>query len=197
MIPHSATPFASSVAQATLLVPAATAAKDGKSHFLRREAFRLLCMLLNPKFNSGSTEFDALTMKKTKESLNDVSASICNELDGAGTQRIKRIREVLKAAEKLLELVQSCSFSLSNIDELSKVIAKLESQHESESVQTLCQKLTGMIGELGKPVSKEDSDKVDEDDTWMDERDDQGESSKTGNKKSKKKKKKKGKRGKN
>lgn len=154
-------------------------------------------MLLNPKFNSGSTEFDALAKKRTKESLNDVSSSICDELASARTQRIKRIREVLKAAETLLELVKSCSYSLSNIDDLSKVISKLESQHEDDSVKSICQKLTGSIGELGNQNTKEDADsKMDEDDAEMEDRDDQGESSNAGQKKSKKKKKKKGKRGK-
>ena len=179
-------------------MPAATAAKKGKSHFMRREAFRLLCMLLNPKFNSGTTELDELAMKRTKESLNDVSSSIYHELEGAGTQRIKRIREVLKAAEKLIEVVQSFSYSLCNIDDLSTAISKLESQHESDTVKSICKKLSSRIGELGHQVSKESSDSnMNDEDTEMVDRDDQGESSNTGQKnKSKKKKKKKGKRGK-
>ena len=118
-----------------------------------------------------------------------MSISICKELDGAGSQRIKRIREVLKAAEKLLEFVQSCSYSLSNIGELSKVVSKLQSQHESEGVQKICEKLTEMIDEVKKPSSQDETAKT-EDDAEMEDND-EGESSKAVNKKDKKKKKKK------
>lgn len=138
------------VAQATLLAPLSTAAADGKSNFVKNEAFRLLALLLNPNFNSGSSETDALALEKTKESLDDVSATILVVLKSAGTQRFKRIRDMLKATEKLVEFVQAVSYPLSNIDDISEAISKLGFKHEDEPVHAICKKLTSLIADASK-----------------------------------------------
>jgi len=143
------------------------------------------------------TAFDKLALEKALESLNDVCASICTELKGAGNQRIKRIREVLKAAEKLLEFSKFCSCTLSTIDELSEVTAKLEAEHESEAVQKICEKLTVLIGDVtNNKSSVNDKSAVShdaDDDEEMEDDDEIQSNSKSSSKQKKKKKKKRGK----
>jgi len=123
-------------------------------------------------------------MEKTKASLEEVSASILSGLMDDDMQKAKSIKEVLKSAEKLFPFANACSVTLSNFDELSDAISKLESKHDKAGMKQIIEKVkTAMQIEEATAEQKEDEE--------MDGPESLAET--TDKKKKKKKKKKKGK----
>ena len=173
-----------SVAQIVLIDPLASAALSARSSFLRCECYRLLGLLYNPKINPKASDLDKEALRKTEENGVKVISSICQTLDDEEMQKAKRVKEVLKATEKVLLFAKANSCSFSNLSELSKVMSKLDSKLSNPSVHKAVEKLETTIEAL-----KSGDNGNNEEDAEMGET--TGENDNAGGKKDKKKKKKK------
>lgn len=175
------------MAQATLILPLASAATSARSPFLRCESYRLLSVLFNPKLNPQSSELDKVALKKTTDSAAEVVASICEGLKDGDMQKAKRVRDILKTAEKVLEFAKACRVPLSNVDDLSAAISEANEKVDNQGVKNAIEKIKPMFDAL-----KEDSLEV-ENDEGDEERDTTADRGTSGKSKKKKKKKKRGK----
>lgn len=172
-----------SVAQATLVLPIASAATSARSPFLRCECYRLLAALYNPKLNPQSTELEKEAVKKAGESATQAVDSMIAGLKDSEMHKAKRVRDILKASEKLLEFAKASSISLSNVDDLSAAINDVGTKVDNNGVKSAIDKISPMIEAL-----KEEAMNVD---TKDDEEEVPEERDTTNDKKKKKKKKKK------
>ena len=166
-------------------MPLVSAVKAARSPFLRCESYRLLASLYNPKLNPQSSELDTAAMAKTKESAGEVCLSIIAGLKDEDMLKAKRVREVLKACEKILEFAKATSMSLPNVDELATTVNDVGTKADGKGIKATVEKLDSLFNAL-----KEASDvKMDEDEA--EERDNADEGGGKGKKDKKKKKKKK------
>lgn len=169
----------------------ASAAKLARSPFLRCESYRLLATLYNPKLNPQSSELDSLAVTKASESAPEVIVSIITGLKDDDMLKAKRVREILKACEKILEFSEACGASLPNVEELSATVADVGDKVDGQSVKNAIEKITSLFGALKQDSmdveTKDEEEEAEERDSTPD--DDNGG-------KSKKKKKKKKRRGK-
>lgn len=176
-----------SVAQATLVLPIASAATSARSPFLRCECYRLLAALYNPKLNPQSTDLEKEAMKKAGESAAQAMDSIIAGLKDSEMQKAKRARDILKASEKILEFAKTSGVSLSNVDDLSAAIKEVGTKVDNNGVKSAVEKINPMIEAMKEQAM--DVDTKDDEEEVAEERD-------TTNEKKSKKKKKKKKRGK-
>jgi hypothetical protein len=186
------------VSQIVLVPSLASAAIGARSPFLRCESFRLLSILFNPKLSPKTSEVDELAARKMLEYTSKAIASICTSLKDEDMQKTKRVRDVLKAAEKVLDFAKLSSCPIPDVGDLLQAIGNVEGKLQNQGAKKAIEKVRSIIHELQhEPTSVDDSDFKkgshggdDDDDENRDNADDDD------NKKDKKKKKKKKKRGK-
>jgi hypothetical protein len=194
---------AGSVSQIVLVPSLATAATGARSPFLRSESFRLLSILFNPKLNPKTSEIDELAARKMQEYTPMAVASICASLKDEDMQKTKRVRDVLKAAEKVLDFAKLVSCPISDFDDLLQAIGNVDDKLQNQGAKMAIEKIRSIIHELqNEPMIVDDTEEkkkkesqVDDDDDDDDENRDNAEDD-GADKKDKKKKKKKKKRGK-
>ena len=190
-----------SVAQVVLVPSLTSAAIGARSPFLRCKSFRLLSILFNPKLNPNLSEMDELAAKTMHEYASRAVASICASLKDEDMQKAKRIRDVLKTAEKVLDYAKLLSRPLPDLEGLSQSIDEVYAKVQNQGVKVAIEKITSILHALQQePMGVVNDDLHERKDSQIDDDEDDTEirdtSSDEVNKKDKKKKKKKKKRGK-
>jgi len=168
-----------SIAKTTLVEHILRASKEARSSYLRSESFRMLASLYN------MTKDDGVDIKGVlKKNSIEFAISIGQALDDDEMTKVKRIRDVLKATEKLVDFVRNDNDeeSRNSIVNIASQIQHVVDDSSSPAVKAIGEKLVKDIEIMQKEALYTTSGKAEK----------ESESSKT-NKKKKKGKKKKGK----
>ena len=170
-----------------------SAAKSARSPFLRCESYRLLSVLHNPKLNPQSSELDNLALKKTSASAPEVAGSIIAGLKDDDMLKGKRVREILKACEKILEFATAFNLQLPNLTELEATAAVAATKADGKGVRSAVDKLTPLFAALRDTSTDADGTMEEDNAEKGDSTVDEGEGAQAKKDKKKKKKKKRGK----
>lgn len=111
-------------AQASLLASLNRATYEGRTTFLKVDAFRLLSLLLANKPNTGASEIDKVAHAKIHESQDNLLTTINNALKDEEMVKPKRVRTIIKALEKILPCMSSPA-SQEALDLLENIKAKI------------------------------------------------------------------------
>lgn len=149
------------LAQASLSSPLASAAANGRSSFLQSESFRLLTLLYNTKLNPNVSELDRLATDRVVSVAEEVLAAIASCLKDSEMSKTKRVREVLKTADRVVAFLNvSCdrasALSLSYLSEIKLLLVKLETDSESKGINNSAESLSLAIDDLLKQNSLKD-----------------------------------------
>ena len=143
------------LAQACLTEALATAAMNGRTTYLKSEAFRILSMLYNPKLNAGATDFDRVALTCLTNSTANVLTSITFSLKDTEMKKTKRIRDVLKSAEKVIHFLSVSSAFPPNcivaLQEMAKLLQVIKDDSESHGIVN---SVTNLINSIDGIVSK-------------------------------------------
>lgn len=160
------------LAQAVLVEPLSTAAVTARSTFLKSESFRLLSLLYNPKLNSKTSSLDKSAYQALLKAADPVLKSVVASVKDPEMKKTKRVREVLKTAEKVIAFLASSAVSKKalpskQMSELAKSLDQVKDSSESQGVKSDCDKLQSVMKELLKksPTVAMEEDPVDDDDS--------------------------------
>lgn len=145
---------ANSLAQATLISPLATAAKEARSPFLKSEAFRLLSVLLASKSDPNASALEKAASSNLRSAAEELMGAIECSLKDDEMKKTKRVRVVLKAAEKVVSsLASPCSPGvLSRIGVMKTLLQQVEGS-ESNAIKNICTKLLSDIDKKQEELS--------------------------------------------
>jgi hypothetical protein len=159
------------LAQAVLVESLSAAAVTARSNFLKSESFRLLSLLYNPKLNSNTSSLDNSAVQTLVKAADSVLESVVASVKDPEMKKTKRIREVLKTAEKVIAFLASSTVSnhalpSKRMSELAKSLDQVKDNSESQGVKSDCDKLQSAMKELLKksPTVAMEEDPVDDDD---------------------------------
>jgi hypothetical protein len=119
-----------------------------------------------------------------------VAGSILEGLKDDDMLKAKRVREVLKACEKILEFAKACDIALPNVDELSTAVAGVSAKMDNKGVKSSVEKVKKYLDSARKDsmdVEKKGEEEEDDDDEERDGNADEGKGKKDKRKKKKKK----------
>jgi len=140
------------LAQACLCSALASAASNATSSFLKSESLRLLSLLYNPKLNANELNIDKIAHERMLEAADQVLLSVSACLKDADMLKAKRVREVLKTLEKmflfLLTAEGTSSPKAENLDEIKKLVKKLQADSDSKGINNFCEKLLITIADF-------------------------------------------------
>jgi hypothetical protein len=137
--------FHYSLAQAILVSPLSKASRDARSPFLKAEAFRLLSLLFATKPNAESSEIEKKAAACIQEVQEELLTSFSVSLENEEMKKTKRVRALLKALDKFLHCLTSCSADcLKKLDSLQALVNDL-GDGDSNAVKAACTKLAGEI----------------------------------------------------
>lgn len=147
------------------------------------------------------SEIDELAAKKMQDYTSRAVAAVCATLKDEDMQKAKRIRDVLKAAEKVLDFAKQSSRPLPDADGLSQVLEEAYAKVQNQGAKVAIEKIRSIVDEWHQePMTPVDDDMDERKDSRGDDDEDEAEdrdnSADEASKKEKKKKKKKKKRGK-
>ena len=168
------------VAHIILPVPLVTASKNARSSFLQAEAFRLLALL----YQKPSSDYEKDELESLQSAVPEFIESLIEAFKDDALGKAKRVRELMKAAERLLSFTHEyCTEKMvDKLSDLSESIKNYELNCSSTVITNLCTKLRD---ELEKQVEVQKAKHtLDDDDDEMDE-----EKEKSSSKKAKKQKK--------
>lgn len=174
------------VAQCVLVKPLAECASHARTAFLKGEAFRLLALVFNPKLNKKRSDLEILAFGEMGSSMKLVFDAFQAAFhDDSDMKKAKRVKEVLKSMEKILEFVlasslESISDATAQMSSLRSLVEEIRDSSDSQAVQAICKKVLVQIKDvlkqklspsgaknpapLGEPVDAEmDEDDSDED----------------------------------
>jgi hypothetical protein len=135
----------SGLAQAILVSPLSKASQDARSPFLKMEAFRLLSLLFAKKPNAESSEIEKKAAVCIQEVQEELLTSFSLSLGDEEMKKTKRVRVLLKALDKFLHCLTSCSADcLKKLDSLQALVNDL-GDSDSNAVKAACTKLAGEI----------------------------------------------------
>lgn len=135
----------SGLAQAILVSPLSKASQDARSPFLKMEAFRLLSLLFAKKPNAESSEIEKKAAVCIQEVQEELLTSFSLSLGDEEMKKTKRVRVLLKALDKFLHCLTSCSADcLKKLDSLQALVNDL-GDSDSNAVKAVCTKLAGEI----------------------------------------------------
>ena len=140
--------FVSSLAQVVLVAPLSMATKEARSPYLKAESFRLLGSLFGRSGGQEDTsEVDARGSKSLEENSRVAVKCICDALRDAEMLKTKRVKEVLKAAEKVIAFQEAHPDASISRDlvEMKACVEKVKDNSESMGVKSICEKLTSEI----------------------------------------------------
>lgn len=147
-----------SLAQVILVTPLSTATREARSPFLKSESFRLLAVLFR-RFESHREASELVTRghESLKEASEDVTKCISIALQDAEMLKTKRVKDVLKTAEKLVGFfkAQADPSVLKHLREMKECIEKVES--ESSGVTKMCEKVANEIEDCVKEIEPVDA----------------------------------------
>jgi DNA polymerase phi len=146
------------LAQACLGSALATAALNGRTTFLKSESFRLLSLLYNTKLNPNATELETVAMERIVKASELVFAAVTGSLKDADMKKTKRVREVLKSAQKVVLFLARPSQSLpvqsrKHLVEMKELLAQLQADSASKGIANSSDALSSAIDDL---LSNED-----------------------------------------
>jgi hypothetical protein len=152
---------APTVAQASLPRALASAAISARSSFLKSESLRLISQLYNPKLSSSDGELGELATANILDASNGVLQAIVSALKDEEMKKSKRIKEVLKAAEKvssfLIATHPSVPFDGETLVQLKTLLTALRDETNNQGVRKSCDKVIEDIEKL-KPQDPENDD---------------------------------------
>ena len=138
-------------------------------------------MLYNPKLNTGASEFDRVALTRLTDSSVNVLTAITSSFQDKEMKKTKRIRDVLKAAEKVIHFLSVSSTCppncIESLGEMINILQVIKDDSESHgivnSVTNLISSINALLfkgGEkkqvmtkdLVKPVDNDDDDHVDD-----------------------------------
>jgi len=139
-----------SLAQAALAAPVAVATVDARSPFLKSEAFRLLGGLYGTAMNDSSEQIDGikkLGLESLIKAAPEVAKGVADSMKNDDMKKTKRIREILKSAEKLVSFATNHSISDKGFWETfqSLPLNSFATETESHGVKNACEKLATEI----------------------------------------------------
>lgn len=142
--------FNVSLAQAALAAPVAVATVDARSPFLKSEAFRLLGGLYGTAMNDSSEQIDGikkLGLESLIKAAPEVAKGVADSMKNDDMKKTKRIREILKSAEKLVSFATNHSISDKGFWETfqSLPLNSFATETESHGVKNACEKLATEI----------------------------------------------------
>jgi hypothetical protein len=126
---------------------------------LKSESFRLLAVLFRRfESNGDASELDARGRESLKEACGDVTKCISVALQDTEMLKTKRVKDVLKTAEKLVGFLKAHAdvSGLKHLLEMKECIEKVES--ESSGVTKTCEKLAKEIEDCVKEIETVDDD---------------------------------------
>ena len=135
------------------------ASHQGRSPFLKSESFRLLAQLFIAK--KENNEEKNKESEEVNTALKKACAPFCDSLEkafsGSELTKAKRLRDILKASEKLVEFTNSHGdeSTWNAVGALSGSLTNLHSTSASNSVKSICDKLEKSIREGLEKVAKE------------------------------------------
>jgi hypothetical protein len=145
-----------SVAQMKLAGPLAEACKEARSPFLKSESFRLMTSLLTRSVDDE--KLSKMGRASLQEASSSLAAAVVDALQNEDMKKTKRVRDVLKAAGKLVAFVAETSqidpLLLSFLKEMRERLASIKDTTESSGVSNTCGKL---LGELDDVLSKNET----------------------------------------
>lgn len=141
-----------SIAQVLIASSMCEAARNSRSPFLKSEAFRLLSTLVGTSAKETTEELSDIE-KKGRESMYECSdsfvTSVVEALKDPEMKKAKRVRDILKTAEKLIDFLtkmpQSDSGILSSLTSLKDELVALKDGAESKGVTALCDSLNAKL----------------------------------------------------
>jgi hypothetical protein len=143
-----------SVATSVLTNPLVKASKEARNSFLKCECFRILSSLyLVQPSDDASADVGVAALKMAAIPL---SSSLVEALKDEEMLKAKRVRDILKTAERLVKFanIHGDNNIWSGLTELQVVIVSLVKCSESSAVQNLCKKLDRDIDEGVKLQAK-------------------------------------------
>lgn len=140
------------IAQACLGPALASAASTGRSTFLKSESFRLISQLYNTKLNPNVSDLDKMALDRITEAAGTVLASVCTSLRDEEMKKTKRVREVLRTAEKVIAFLTSSTRipfqSTDRLTEIKELLVNLKKDSESQGIVNTVDLLLGAIDDL-------------------------------------------------
>ena len=138
--------FMSSLAQAALASPLLQASREGRSPFLKSEAFRLLALLFATKPDPKGSDLEKAAAKSIQEVQEEFLTSTETALEDVEMRKAKRVRIVLKAVEKFVHCLSSpCSDeTLTNIGKIQSLVDNL-GESDNNTIKSACTKLSSDI----------------------------------------------------
>jgi len=151
------------MAQILLASPLCTASRSARSPFFKSEAFRLLTPLVGRTIKDSAGDHSDVEKKgldAMSECCNSFVKSLYEAVQDTEMKKAKRVRDVLKTTEKLLEFLEKTSLdmteNLESLVALNDAILKLQTESESKGVTSLCgsinNKLASFIEEVKAKV---------------------------------------------
>lgn len=151
------------MAQILLASPLCTASRSARSPFLKSEAFRLLTPLVGRSIKDSAgdqSDVEKRGLDAMSECCDSFVKSLFEAVQDAEMKKAKRVRDVLKTTEKLLEFLEKTSLDmthdLDSLVALNDAMLKLQTESESQGVTSLCglinKKLASVVEELKAKV---------------------------------------------
>jgi len=149
------------------------ATKNGRSLFLKSEAFRLLSKLF--QLNSSDYSNESSVLKSLQESIPSGVTAVNDALENEDFRKSKRIGDVVKASENIVgfwiehcEAIESSHQVWESLEIMSNRLASLSSITQNQGIKRICDKLVEDITNnkaksekaIGEASSKKDGNKT-------------------------------------
>ena len=146
-----------SMAQILLSSSLCSTSRNARSPFLKSEAFRLLTPLVGRSSKDSTGDHSDVEKKgfdAMSQCCDDFVQSVVEAVKDAEMRKAKRIRDVLKTTEKLVEFMEKISIdsaeTIERLVSLHEELAKLQTASESQGVTLLCGSISSKLDTLIK-----------------------------------------------
>lgn len=139
------------MAQVLLFSSLCDASKNARSPFLKSEAFRFLSILVAKKASNteSASEMETAGSKAMLDHCESFVQSLVAALQDAEMRKTKRVRDILKTCEKLVEFVETnAAIRVKNLKTLGDEIVSLKVDTESQAVAGICGPLNTKLENL-------------------------------------------------
>jgi hypothetical protein len=140
------------LAQACLGTALASAASNARTNFLKAECFRLLSLLYNTKLNSKASDLEKRAFEQITDASKHVLSSVSGSLNDIEMKKTKRVREVLKTADKVILFLAASEDSIlpddNILDEIKGLLKTLIDDTDSTGIKNSAEKLQKEIDDF-------------------------------------------------
>jgi len=141
-----------SFAKILLTKPLCQASKDARSSFLKSECFRLLTLFWCGDETKKESHLSEMGDEVVRENCSVFAVSLLEAMKDADMRKTKRIRDLLKSADKFIECIQNKTVDernlINTLGSLSSEICSLKDTTESSGVKSVCEKLCPKIDDF-------------------------------------------------